>query len=129
MAKSKRTSRKVKLTNAFIEKKAIWDATGAATSATLYSDTVTPGLSLKVTPNGWKSFVFRYVNAEGQAVAGAYPLNPNGSVADIAGICNVQGNVVGLMPHPEDHLLPIQNPRRRNDQLGLALFQAFVAAA
>ena len=72
---------------------------------------------------------FRYVNADGQAVAGAYPLNPNGSVADIAGICNVQGNVVGLMPHPEDHLLPIQNPRRRNDQLGLALFQAFVAAA
>ncbi|MCB0072657.1 MAG: phosphoribosylformylglycinamidine synthase I [Caldilineaceae bacterium] len=72
---------------------------------------------------------FRYVNAEGQAVAGAYPLNPNGSVADIAGICNARGNVVGLMPHPEDHLLPIQNPRRRNDQLGLALFQAFVAAA
>ena len=72
---------------------------------------------------------FRYVNADGQAVAGAYPLNPNGSVADIAGICNARGNVVGLMPHPEDHLLPIQNPRRRNDQLGLALFQAFVAAA
>jgi phosphoribosylformylglycinamidine synthase subunit PurQ / glutaminase len=27
--------------------------------------------------------------------------NPNGSVADIAGICNVQGNVLGMMPHPE----------------------------
>ena len=27
--------------------------------------------------------------------------NPNGSVADIAGICNARGNVVGLMPHPE----------------------------
>ncbi len=28
-------------------------------------------------------------------------LNPNGSVADIAGICNLEGNVVGMMPHPE----------------------------
>jgi phosphoribosylformylglycinamidine synthase len=27
--------------------------------------------------------------------------NPNGSVADIAGICNLEGNVVGMMPHPE----------------------------
>ena len=30
-----------------------------------------------------------------------YADNPNGSVADIAGICNREGNVVGLMPHPE----------------------------
>jgi phosphoribosylformylglycinamidine synthase len=30
-----------------------------------------------------------------------YLLNPNGSVDDIAGICNETGNVVGLMPHPE----------------------------
>jgi len=30
-----------------------------------------------------------------------YAENPNGSVADIAGICNEAGNVVGLMPHPE----------------------------
>ena len=30
-----------------------------------------------------------------------YVDNPNGSVDDIAGICNVEGNVVGLMPHPE----------------------------
>jgi phosphoribosylformylglycinamidine synthase subunit PurQ / glutaminase len=37
-----------------------------------------------------------------------YVDNPNGSVGDIAGICNATGNVVGLMPHPEratDHLL------------------------
>jgi phosphoribosylformylglycinamidine synthase subunit PurQ / glutaminase len=27
--------------------------------------------------------------------------NPNGSLRDIAGICNERGNVVGLMPHPE----------------------------
>ncbi|KGP71312.1 phosphoribosylformylglycinamidine synthase subunit PurQ [Pontibacillus yanchengensis] len=30
-----------------------------------------------------------------------YPSNPNGSVHDIAGICNEQGNVLGMMPHPE----------------------------
>jgi len=32
---------------------------------------------------------------------GDAPSNPNGSVADIAGICNREGNVVGIMPHPE----------------------------
>ena len=30
-----------------------------------------------------------------------YVRNPNGSLDDIAGICNERGNVVGLMPHPE----------------------------
>ncbi len=69
---------------------------------------------------------FRYVDANGGAVNGHYPLNPNGSVADIAGICNARGNVVGLMPHPEDHILPIQNAVGGQGQLGLALFRAIV---
>ena len=69
---------------------------------------------------------FRYVDAGGAPAGGRYPLNPNGSVSDIAGICNRAGNVVGLMPHPEDHLLPIQNPLGRVGRLGLALFRAFV---
>ncbi len=54
-----------------------------------------------------------------------YPANPNGSVADIAGICNAQGNVLGLMPHPEDHVVPWQHPRftrGEGGELGLALF-------
>ncbi len=42
--------------------------------------------------------VFRYVDADGRVTAEA---NPNGSVANIAGVCNAQRNVVGLMPHPE----------------------------
>jgi phosphoribosylformylglycinamidine synthase len=42
--------------------------------------------------------VFRYVNAEGVADAMG---NPNGSVNNIAGICNEERNVVGLMPHPD----------------------------
>lgn len=74
---------------------------------------------------------FRYVDAEGNAAAGVYPLNPNGSVADIAGLCNAQGNVVGLMPHPEDHIVPLQNPvgQRSGAMLGRVLFERFVAAA
>lgn len=42
--------------------------------------------------------VFRYCSGEGTRDP---RFNPNGSVADIAGVCNRAGNVVGLMPHPE----------------------------
>lgn len=72
---------------------------------------------------------FRYVDADGAPAGGRYPLNPNGSVGDIAGICNRRGNVVGLMPHPEDYVVPIQNPLGRSDRLGLALFEAMVHGA
>jgi phosphoribosylformylglycinamidine synthase I len=64
-----------------------------------------------------------YVSADGGPAG--YPDNPNGSVAGIAGICNEQGNVLGLMPHPEDHILPVQHPRWRRGEsghLGLPLF-------
>ncbi|HLI09040.1 MAG TPA: phosphoribosylformylglycinamidine cyclo-ligase [Ktedonobacteraceae bacterium] len=42
-----------------------------------------------------------------------YPDNPNGSPGNIAGICNAQGNVFGLMPHPERYVHPFQHPLRR----------------
>ena len=42
---------------------------------------------------------FRWVDPSG--VYAGYPWNPNGSVDNIAGICNEDGNVMGLMPHPE----------------------------
>jgi len=42
--------------------------------------------------------VFRYCTPEGEATPEA---NPNGSVHNIAGICNREGNVLGMMPHPE----------------------------
>jgi phosphoribosylformylglycinamidine synthase len=42
--------------------------------------------------------VFRYCDAEGRTDGRA---NPNGSLDDIAGICNSKGNVLGMMPHPE----------------------------
>lgn len=61
-----------------------------------------------------------------------YPANPNGSWADVAGICNANGNVLGLMPHPEDHILPEQHPRWRRGErggLGLSLFANGISAA
>jgi phosphoribosylformylglycinamidine (FGAM) synthase-like amidotransferase family enzyme len=42
--------------------------------------------------------LWRYVNAEGAVTEEA---NPNGSIDNIAGICNERRNVAGLMPHPE----------------------------
>jgi phosphoribosylformylglycinamidine synthase len=48
--------------------------------------------------------IFRYVDAGGAASQAA---NPNGSIANIAGICNEAGNVVGLMPHPERASEPV----------------------
>ena len=41
---------------------------------------------------------FRYCDSDGNVTADA---NPNGSIANIAGILNAQGNVLGMMPHPE----------------------------
>jgi phosphoribosylformylglycinamidine synthase len=45
-----------------------------------------------------RQVVFRYCTSDGQITDAA---NPNGSLANIAGICNEQRNVLGLMPHPE----------------------------
>lgn len=45
--------------------------------------------------------VFRYCNEKGEYAEGEYPINPNGAFHDIAGICNPDGTIFGLMPHPE----------------------------
>jgi phosphoribosylformylglycinamidine (FGAM) synthase-like amidotransferase family enzyme len=45
-----------------------------------------------------RQVIFRYTDGRGQVTDAA---NPNGSVNNIAGICNRARNVVGLMPHPE----------------------------
>jgi phosphoribosylformylglycinamidine synthase subunit PurQ / glutaminase len=70
--------------------------------------------------------VLRYVDDQGQAAG--YPANPNGSQGDIAGICDASGRVLGLMPHPERHVLPTQHPRWTREGLkpegdGLAMFR------
>jgi len=56
-----------------------------------------------------KQIVAQYVDPEGNSAG--YPHNPNGSTADIAAICDPTGRVLGMMPHPERHVLPIQHPR------------------
>lgn len=61
-----------------------------------------------------------------------YPYNPNGSLDDIAGLCNAAGNVFGLMPHPEDHITPYQHPRWTRGHgggLGTAIFANGIRAA
>ncbi|GHO44398.1 phosphoribosylformylglycinamidine cyclo-ligase [Ktedonospora formicarum] len=56
-----------------------------------------------------------YATATGRVGdAVAYPANPNGSMDNIAGICNTQGNVFGLMPHPERFVAALQHPQRRS---------------
>jgi phosphoribosylformylglycinamidine synthase I len=45
--------------------------------------------------------VFRYCSKKGEYAEGKFPINPNGSFHDIAGICNPEGTIFGLMPHPE----------------------------
>ena len=67
-----------------------------------------------------------YRGSDGSPANGEYPTNPNGSILDIAGICNPQGTVLGLMPHPENHIHPHQHPQRtraKSQRSGLALFK------
>lgn len=45
--------------------------------------------------------VFRYCDNNGEYAEGRFPANPNSSFHDIAGICNPEGTIFGLMPHPE----------------------------
>jgi phosphoribosylformylglycinamidine synthase subunit PurQ / glutaminase len=64
--------------------------------------------------------LFRYCEPDGTVTPRA---NPNGSVANIAGICSAAGNVMGLMPHPErasEALLGSED--------GRCIFQSLVAA-
>lgn len=73
-----------------------------------------------------------YARPDGSAAGGEYPANPNGSVDDIAGICDPSGLVLGLMPHPERFVSGLQHPawsrRGQADALGdgLTIFQSAV---
>jgi phosphoribosylformylglycinamidine synthase len=82
------------------------------------------GMLKRFKDNG--QIVFQYSDAQGH-LAG-YPDNPNGAVDNIAGICDVTGRILGLMPHPERHIEFSQHPRwfgakgkRRGD--GLQIFE------
>jgi phosphoribosylformylglycinamidine synthase I len=67
-----------------------------------------------------RQVVFRYATATGEVTPDA---NPNGSIHNIAGICNEGRNVVGLMPHPERACEPALGSRD-----GLVMFESVVTA-
>ena len=64
--------------------------------------------------------VFRYVDSAGRASEAS---NPNAAMDNIAGIVNAQGNVLGMMPHPERAVDAVCGSRD-----GLALFESMLAA-
>ena len=65
--------------------------------------------------------LFRYCDASGNASQSA---NPNGSLNNIAGICNLKGNVLGMMPHPERAA-----DKALGNTDGLALFEGLLQSA
>jgi phosphoribosylformylglycinamidine synthase subunit PurQ / glutaminase len=68
--------------------------------------------------------IFRYVHPDGRAAgANDFDANPNGALASIAGICNRERNVLGLMPHPER---AVELPLGSAD--GLVIFRSIVAS-
>jgi phosphoribosylformylglycinamidine synthase len=69
-----------------------------------------------------------YATEDGAAAGGQSPNNPNGSVDDIAGVCDASGLVFGLMPHPERFVDALQHPAwtrrgQRGVGEGLAVFK------
>lgn len=82
--------------------------------------TTTPGLIKKLNENN--QVVFRYCDKNGRVI-NEFPFNVNGSTESIAAICNEEGNVLGMMPHPERSFfawqLPAFDPRKqRPDEPG-----------
>jgi len=92
-----------------------------------------------------KQIVLRYAFADGDPAGSIFPWNPNGSMNDIAGICDPTGRVFGLMPHPEafNHAtnhpdwtreVALAKPAERDlakygEGAGVKLFRNVVAAA
>jgi phosphoribosylformylglycinamidine synthase len=66
----------------------------------------------------YRQIVFRYTTPDGREEAAA---NPNGSLANIAGVCNRERNVMGLMPHPER---AVEAPLGSAD--GLVIFRSLI---
>jgi phosphoribosylformylglycinamidine synthase len=60
--------------------------------------------------------VFRYVNKSGETTEES---NPNGSLDNIAGVCNFERNIVGLMPHPERTSEKLLSPMGTDDGLSI----------
>ena len=59
----------------------------------------------------------RYMDPSSRRPTMEYPLNPNGSMGSIAGICSPSGLLFGLMPHPEGFLHRVNHPRWTREKL------------
>ncbi len=75
-----------------------------------------------------KLSVLKYSDADFSAPTMKFPLNPNGSMNAIAGLCDESGRLMGLMPHPEAYLHRTNHPRWTRESLpeegdGLILFR------
>lgn len=71
---------------------------------------------------------YTYADRDGGEEICPYPVNPNGSAANIAGLCDPTGRVLGLMPHPERFIHATQHPqwtrrKLRGDGAGLQVFR------
>ncbi|MBN2467765.1 MAG: phosphoribosylformylglycinamidine synthase subunit PurQ [Deltaproteobacteria bacterium] len=66
-----------------------------------------------------KLVVFQYADPDGAPAQGRFPLNPNGSLRDIAGICDPTGRILGMMPHPEafNHITNHPDWTRKKEEL------------
>lgn len=77
--------------------------------------------------------VLQYAKSDSSLAEGEYPLNPNGSTDDIAGICDPSGRIFGLMPHPEAFwnitLHPLWKRNITNITTGLRIFKNGVSYA
>jgi phosphoribosylformylglycinamidine synthase subunit PurQ / glutaminase len=75
-----------------------------------------------------RQIVFTYCHEDGRPADGLFPWNPNGALADIAGICNPKGNVLGMMPHPERAISGLQQAdwtrKEYSDGEGLQFFKS-----
>jgi phosphoribosylformylglycinamidine synthase len=72
--------------------------------------------------------VFQYVTPQGAKPEG-YPENPNGSIDDIAGVCDPSGLILGMMPHPERSIEAFHPYRVRTEsarQAALTIFKNIV---
>jgi phosphoribosylformylglycinamidine synthase len=104
-----------------------WVRLGSAKSRCIWTDHLQPSLIELPVAHGEGKFIPKdegvrralwengqtalvYAREDGSAARGQFPDNPNGSVDDIAGVCDASGLVFGLMPHPERYIDPLQHP-------------------
>ena len=81
--------------------------------------------TIRETINKKNMIVFQYCDAKGRPTIDS---NPNGSEYNIAGICNEEGTILGMMPHPDRYVSKFQHPRWTRENLpeegdGLVLFR------